>query len=118
MTTERLERFTAAQNAHRKAWNDRAEARKNILAQYGVTIDDSGNLGISLNGGIADHWNRLIRLEYSSYEGWQAGTTGVICKPEELDRMIAEGLEVRSCITQLQMIGDKGGITLKMSDFT
>jgi hypothetical protein len=115
MTTTDFAAYEAAAAAHKEAWKGRKEQRAAILARFGVTIDESGSFGLSVREGIAAHWDRLVRLEFSSCDGWQAGTSGTICDPTTLDRFILEAAEVRACIQALQAMGDTAGTYLPLN---
>lgn len=113
MTKLTLEELTAAMEAHKQAWDSRTEQRNTILARYGVTLEE-GSFGLTLKGGISDHWGRMVRLEFSSYEGWQAGTTGTICSAAVLETMHKEMMEVVLCVRELVAMGDTTGSYFQM----
>lgn len=103
-----FEEMSAAIEAHEQAWDSRTEQRNAILARYGVTMEQ-GPFGLTLKGGIAGHWDRMVRLQFSSYEGWQAGTTGTICSAAVLETMHKEMMEVVLCVRELVAMGDTTG---------
>lgn len=108
------EELKAAMEAQQEAWDSRTEKRIAILARYGVKIEN-GSFGLTLEGGISDHWGRMVRLEFNSRDGWQAGTTGTICSPDVLERMHSEMMEVVLCIRELVAMGDTIGPVYSIS---
>lgn len=116
--TYNQEAYDLANAAHKVQWDSRAQARDAILAHYGVKADWSGNFGVRLEGGIAEHWDRKVRLEFNSADGWCVGTTGAIWKPEDFARFALECREVELCMHALHAIGDVGEAALKDLPFS
>lgn len=93
---------------NRKAWDDRSEQRNEVLARYGLTLEQD-SFGYRLRGDMADTWKRMARLDFNSYDGWKVATTGSIWEPHEAEEMLRQMTEVLACVNEPLAIGDVTG---------